>query len=493
MGSSVYIVPVDIGRQGARSDLTTEQIWATSCAPLVPRLRLVEPWGVCRMAVGVRPFTPTEDARGPFPIEPLIPVMAPRRKVAIMGLGYVGLPTALALLEAGTDVVGVDVSAGRLAAIRARRVDLSPLDRSRLSRQLRSGRLLLSRRASAIADADAVIIAVPTPVDEHLVPDLSILEAACASVVAEARPGQTLILTSTSYVGSTRDLLVRPLEARGFRVGEDIFVAFSPERIDPGNRDFPQERVPRVVGGVTEECLRRATEIVGTVAPFTHRVSSPEVAELTKLHENIFRAVNIALANEMAEVARHIDVDISEVIDAAATKPYGFMRFSPGPGVGGPCIPCDPLYLLWQLRRERVEAPLVERAMASIASRPGRVVQRAMELLAERRVPLSSASVLVLGVAYKPGVEDVRESPAVEIIGRLAAAGADVSFADPLVTRLRVDGQELEAIAHPERHPFDLVIVHTVSRAMDLAWLADQRAVLDAAYAVPRSMGVASL
>ncbi|HET7026297.1 MAG TPA: nucleotide sugar dehydrogenase [Candidatus Limnocylindrales bacterium] len=448
------------------------------------------------MAVQVRPFAPERvpaEASVDSLLAPLFPVIAPRPKVAILGLGYVGLPTALALLEAGTDVIGVDVSAERLASIRARQVDLSPLDQARLARQLRGRRLLLSRRPAAIAAADAVIVAVPTPVDEHLVPDLEILEAACRSVVAEARPGQTLILTSTSYVGCTRDLLVRPLEERGLRVGVDVFVAFSPERIDPGNRDFPQERVPRVVGGVTAECLRRATQVVGTVAPFTHPVSSPEVAELTKLHENIFRAVNIALANEMADVARQMDVDITEVIDAAATKPYGFMRFSPGPGVGGHCIPCDPHYLLWQLRRERLEAPLVERAMSAIASRPGRVVERAAEVLAARRQTLRGARVLVLGVAYKPHVEDVRESPAVEIIRRLNDAGAEVAFADPLVSRLRIDGRDLCADPAPEQRVFDLVIVHTVEASANLGWLADQPAVLDASFAVPRSLGAESL
>jgi nucleotide sugar dehydrogenase len=418
--------------------------------------------------------------------------MVDRPRVAILGLGYVGLPTALALLEAGSDVIGIDVSGKRLAAIRSRRVDLSPLDHGRLAKALRGRRLRLSRRSADLAGADTVIVAVPTPVDEHLTPDLSLLEAACASVVAAARPGQTIILTSTSYVGCTRDLLVRPLEKRGFTVGEDIFVAFSPERVDPGNISFPQERVPRVVGGVTPECLRRAVRVVGAVALFTHQVSSPEVAEMTKLHENIFRAVNIALVNEMADVAREMDIDIAEVIQAASTKPYGFMPFSPGPGVGGHCIPCDPHYLLWQLRRERVQAPLIEQAMISIARRPGQVVARAAEVLAERHQTLRGAHVIVVGVAYKPGVEDVRESPALEIMQRLLDAGAKVAFADRLVDSVHVGSNEFSAERRPASGRWDLAIVHTYDPVMDLDWLDGVSTVLDASFRV-KSLGVTTL
>lgn len=425
-------------------------------------------------------------------VSDLVPVMAERPRVAILGLGYVGLPTALALLEAGTDVIGIDVSPQRIAAIRARRVDLSPLDHNRLAKALRRGHLALTRRSADLARAETVIIAVPTPVDEHLVPDLSILEAACASVVAAARAGQTIILTSTSYVGCTRDLIVRPLQQRGFTIGRDIFVAFSPERIDPGNTSFPQEQVPRVVGGVTTECLVRAISVVGAVAPFTHEVSSPEVAEMTKLHENIFRAVNIALVNEMADVARGLDIDITEVIAAANTKPYGFMAFSPGPGVGGHCIPCDPHYLLWQLRSDRVQAPLIEQAMNSIARRPGQVVERAAEVLAGRNMNLQGAAVIVVGVAYKAGVEDVRESPALEVIERLIKAGAKVSFTDRLVECLHVDGLELCADRDPGNGRYDLAIIHTFDSDMDLNWLDTVPLVLDATYRV-KAVGVATL
>ena len=434
---------------------------------------------------------PLAEVQGRF--TELIPVMVDRPpRVAILGLGYVGLPTALALLEAGTDVIGIDASSERLAAIRSRRVDVSPLDQRRLAKALRGRRLSLSRRSMDLGRADTVIIAVPTPVDDHLIPDLSILEAACASVVVAARPGQTIILTSTSYIGCTRDLLVRPLEQRGFTVGEDIFVAFSPERIDPGNVTFPQERVPRVVGGVTPECLRRAVSVVGAVAPFTHEVSSPEVAEMTKLHENIFRAVNVALVNEMADIARGMDIDVAEVIEAASTKPYGFMPFWPGPGVGGHCIPCDPHYLLWQLRHDRLEAPLIERAMASLARRPGQVVARASEVLAQARQTVRGARIIVVGVAYKRGVEDVRESPALEIMQHLIDAGATVAFTDRLVDCLHFGSQEIYAERDPGSKPWDLAIIHTFDPATDLNWLDGVPSVLDASFRL-KSVGVATL
>lgn len=454
--------------------------------------------GVAVIGVG---NAPTDDDRGAMvgvferagAAPPFTVLAAARPRVAVVGLGYVGLPTALALLEADADVVGIDISVSRLAAIRSRRVDLSPLDRTRLSRALRGRRLTLSRRPVDIASAEYVIVAVPTPVDEHLVPDLSILRAACAGVVAAARVGQTLILTSTSYVGSTRDLLVRPLEARGFSVGKDIFVAYSPERIDPGNTTFPQERVPRVVGGTTDECRRRAVRVVGAVAPFTHEVSSLEAAEMVKLHENIFRAVNIALANEMADVSRGLGIDAAEVVAAASTKPYGYMPFYPGPGVGGHCIPCDPHYLLWQLRRERVDAPVVEQAMRSVAQRPGRVVARAAEILGARGVRLDGARVLVMGVAYKPGVEDVRESPAVEIIERLFAAGCEVAFSDPLVDCLRVGHRDLSSVRAPEQLAWDLVIVHTAPDPGATAWLKAAPAVLDASFRIDPSIEAVAL
>jgi nucleotide sugar dehydrogenase len=261
-----------------------------------------------------------------------------------------------------------------------------------------------------------------------------------------------------------------------------VFVAFAPERIDPGNPRHPAHEVPRVVGGVTPECLERASLTLAAYAAEVHRVSSPEVAELTKLYENTFRAVNISLANEFAEISRTLEVDIAEVVGAASTKPYGFLPFWPGPGVGGHCIPCDPHYLLWQLRGRRVNAPMIETAMSLVAQRPAQVVRRAAEILAAGGRTLAGANILVVGVAYKPGVSDVRESPALEIIDRLGEAGAAVAYADELVPAIRVRAGELKSLLEPGLADWDLVVVHTVHPTSSTRWLAQHRAVLDTTY-----------
>lgn len=404
--------------------------------------------------------------------------------VAVVGLGYVGLPTAIALATAGARVIGVDVNPDRIAAIRSGAVDLLEQDALQLQLML-PHRLQLSCDPAAIAAADAVIIGVPTPVDKHLIPDLSPLAAACAQVVKHARAGQTIILTSTSYVGTTRDLLARPLESRGLQVGTDLHVAFSPERINPGDNQVAHREVPRVVGGMTPACCRSAAAILRRTTARVHEVSSPEAAELTKLFENTFRAVNIALANEFANASSALAVDVTEVIDAAATKPYGFMPFSPGPGVGGHCIPCDPHYLLWQLRTQRIDLPIVESAMREIASRPTQLVARCRELLGDRGQAIQGARIAVVGVAYKAGVEDVRESPALEIISRLRGLGAQVMFVDPFVAAIRLeDGSELRG-CQPDTGvvpPLDLAVLHTRHPGTDLNWLDQVPIVLDATY-----------
>ncbi|WP_412744724.1 nucleotide sugar dehydrogenase [Krasilnikovia sp. MM14-A1004] len=408
---------------------------------------------------------------------------------AVVGLGYVGLPTALALHDSGLRVLGLDVSDARIADIRAGRADLLAADRQRVASALTTdaadesgGAFVLTSDASLLPEAETVLVCVPTPIDEHLAPDLTALRAACRTAVEHAVPGQTLVLTSTTYVGCTRDLLVGPLRDRGFEVGVDIFVAFAPERIDPGNDRHVQQQVPRVVGGVTPECVKRAAALLEHCAGSVHAVSSVEAAEMTKLYENTFRAVNISMANEFADISRGLGLDITEVITAAATKPYGFMPFFPGPGVGGHCIPCDPHYLLWQLRGDRVSSPLIETAMTLVAGRPTKVVQRVVEVLAERETCIVGARVLIRGVAYKPGVADVRESPALEIIERLRRAGARVWFADELVDTVRVGGVEMTSVAEPGSMDWDLVIVHTLHPGADVSWLSNVPAVLDTTY-----------
>ena len=407
------------------------------------------------------------------------PLAAPR--VAVVGLGYVGLPTALGLFESGAMVLGIDASSARLRSIGDGDVDLLPQDRERLSLALdQPGAFILTSDAGMLREADVVMICVPTPVDSHLNPDLALLRLACDAVVKHARAGQVIILTSTSYPGCTRDMLAVPLQARGLMIGQTVYIASSPERIDPANAAFPQRTVPRVVGGVTPECTRRAASVVRLLTPIVHTVSSPEAAEMTKLVENSFRAVNIAFANEMAEVARSLDLSISEVIDAAATKPYGFMPFYPGTGVGGHCIPCDPHYLLWRLRAIRSEAPILAKAMTAIAQRPHQVVSQIAEALSESGRGIRGARVLVVGVTYKPDVRDTRGSPAIEILSRIADLGGHVDYHDPFVSSVSLDEQRvLLAVSEPDAASYDLVLIHTLHSHVRYGWLSDARLVLD--------------
>jgi nucleotide sugar dehydrogenase len=413
--------------------------------------------------------------------------MAPRAPasgtydVAVVGLGYVGLPTALAFHAAGGRVLAIDASAARIAKVRDGTVDLLESDHARLEAALSDDAFALVTDPSYASWARAVIICVPTPVTPHLVPDLDALKAACGAAVCHAVPGQVIILTSTSYVGCTEDLLAAPLATRGLGAGQDVFVAFSPERIDPGNDRYAHELVPRVVGGTTPQCTAAAAKVLAHCTSSLHEVSSTGAAELTKLFENTFRAVNIALANEMAEVSRVLSLDVMEVIKAAATKPYGFMPFFPGPGAGGHCIPCDPHYLLWQLREARLQTPVVTEAMSAIAGRPRRVVERIREVLSDAGIGLSGARVLVLGVTYKPDVEDLRESPALEIMRSLQVAGAEVEYHDPHTPEVCLGDRVLRSV-DPATSPADLVVVHTRHRALDLDWLSEDQLVLDTTY-----------
>lgn len=403
--------------------------------------------------------------------------------IAIVGLGYVGLPTALAFHAAGSRVLGLDVSERRLSVIREERADLLPTDRERLSTALTDGEFSMTADVARLSRAAAVIVCVPTPVDHYLMPDLAILRGACAAVVEAAVPGQVLVLTSTTYVGTTRDMLIEPLSRRGLQVGTDIFVAFSPERIDPGNDRHAHEDVPRVLGGFTPACSSRAEAVLKSYARNVHIVPSTDAAEMTKLVENTFRAVNIALANEFAEICQVMGMEVMDVINAAATKPYGFMPFFPGPGVGGHCIPCDPHYLLWQLRKERLSTPVIEQAMTAIAARPHRVVDRIRETLSDAGKGLHGARVLVVGVSYKPDVEDLRESPALEIMSGLIAQGATIAYSDPFFQTVALpDGTTLIGVDDPVSFDAEIVLVHTAHKSADHSWLAEHPLVLDATY-----------
>jgi nucleotide sugar dehydrogenase len=427
---------------------------------------------------------PVADRRRPDTTAPVFAAPC-RPAVAIVGLGYVGLPAALAFQRAGRRVIGIDVDAERLRAISARAVDLGDRDGDVLEQALAEDALQLTAEASAAADADVVVICVPTPVDAERRPDQGALRAACAGVVAHARPGQVIILSSTTYVGTTRELLVDPLRARSLEPGSDVAVAFAPERILPGAGLDHHRGVPRVVGGATPACTEAALAVLGPTLDELHPVSSLEAAELTKLFENSFRAVNLAFVNEIARVAGHYAVDPIELVDAAATKPYGFLSHHPGPGVGGHCIPVDPHWLLAPLDGAGVQLPVLRSAMVALDERPGEVASRVLRMLGAAGIAPECARALVVGVAYKGGLSDARESPGRAILERLAAAGCAIGYHDPLVPRIALGDR---ALTHDDRNDpsaYDIAVLATLHPGHDYRWLGEVPQILDGTYRWP--------
>ncbi|WP_281248223.1 nucleotide sugar dehydrogenase [Corynebacterium pacaense] len=403
--------------------------------------------------------------------------------MGIIGLGYVGLPTAISLADKGHSVIGYDLSPSRIGAILGGNVDLSDAKREMLRRFLDSGQIQVSTDPEGLVDASAIIICVPTPINRHRVPDLDALNSSIETVLSVVHPGQTIILTSTTYVGCTRSMIADRLTDRGFTVGKDVFVAFSPERINPGVVENEPMKTPRVLGGVTAQCSEAAMETIRDTASMVHVVSSPEVAEMTKLLENTFRAVNIAFINEFSDAAEHYGVPISEVIEAASTKPYGFMKFTPGPGVGGHCIPCDPEYLLWGLKAEHARAPITETVMNEIAERPMRVVQSIQNVLGANGRSLHDSWIHMAGVAFKPNVADVRESPALVIIEELIRRGARVTYSDTHVDSVRVNGGYIDASPASIAEGADLVVVHTLHEGETVGgWESINSRVFDATF-----------
>ncbi len=367
-------------------------------------------------------------------------------RICVIGQGYVGLPLAVAFARRGFRVVGLDVNPEYVASLGSGRSHIPDVPDETLQELLRSGRYQPTTDRAVLAECDVVLICVPTPLRKSKDPDISYVVAAAQDAVRAFRPGQLVVLESTTYPGTTEELL-RPLfEERGARVGHDLFLAFSPERIDPANATFKVTDIPKVVGGVTPACSELAAALYREIVPRVHPVSSPTVAELAKLYENTFRNVNIALANEFALMCRRLGVETREVIDAAATKPFGFMPFYPGPGIGGHCIPIDPLYLSWKMRLNGYEARFIALADDINRGMPAQVVGMVVEALNEDGRSVRGARILVLGVAYKRAVGDTRESPAEEIIVRLRQWGGDVSYADPYVSTFHVGETALKAV-----------------------------------------------
>jgi UDP-N-acetyl-D-glucosamine dehydrogenase len=394
--------------------------------------------------------------------------------VAIIGAGYVGLPLADVFADAGKRVLLVDVSQAVVDGLNRGESHIGDVPSDKLGRHVEAGMLAATTDYAALSEADAVLIALPTPLSKHREPDLSILLGAVRDLAPRLRPGQLVVLESTTYPGTTRESVLPLLEAGGLEVGEDFFLAFSPERVDPGNGTWTTRNVPKVVGGITDACRRRAVELYSGAVETVHEVSTPEAAELTKLLENIFRSVNIALMNELAQLCERMGIDVWEVVDAAATKPFGFMSFKPGPGLGGHCIPIDPFYLTWKAREYGFYTEFIELAGKVNENMPYHcrsLISQALNHGLQRS--LSGSKILVLGVAYKSDIGDTRESPAVKLIELLRRAGADVAYHDPHVPEL--NGARSVAL---EPAQYDCVAIVTAHSGTDYDRIVDEAKVV---------------
>jgi len=418
---------------------------------------------------------------------------AERREVlfGIVGLGYVGLPLAYELTRAGYRVLGYDISRRVVDGLMAGRSHVKDISDQQLQSMLAGDRFVATTEASRLREPDAVSICVPTPLSKFKDPDVSYIVAATNAVRAAVRPGQAVILESTTYPGTTREVMLPALKSTGLTVGQDLFLAFSPERVDPGNVTWTTRNTPKVVGGITPECTRVVTALYQPAIERIVAVSSIETAELVKLLENTFRSVNIGLVNEMAIVCDKLGVDVWEVIDAAATKPFGFMKFTPGPGVGGHCIPVDPHYLAWKMRGLNYKTRFIDLAGELNSEMPHFWVQKVAESLNNDGRAVKGSQVLVLGVAYKKDIEDLRESPALDIIRLLEAQGARVSYHDPWVGRFTEDGVERVSVPLTRQalQAADCVMVVTDHSAIDYGQVREHaRMVVDTRNALRRNL-----
>lgn len=387
-------------------------------------------------------------------------------KVGVIGLGYVGLPLAVAFAEAGHEVVGVDVDAAKLTSLQHGTSYIEDVPDSAIAEH--ASACTWTSDYSELSAADAVVIAVPTPLTPNREPDLGALVASASALAGVLREGQLVVLESTTYPGTTRERLVPLLEESGLKAGTDFLVAFSPERIDPGRTDFTMRTTPKVVGGDGPEAAARAKALYEQVCDTVIEVSTPDAAEMTKLLENIYRAVNIALVNEMAVICDRMGIDVWEVVEAAATKPYGFASFKPGPGLGGHCLPVDPFYLSWKAREYGVSAEFVELAGRTNQNMPRIAVERTIEALNRNGVATSNAEIAILGVSYKPDVGDLRESPALSIMEQLQDLGATLSYHDSHIETLPAFGLKSEPLGDVISRA-DLTVIVTAHSSVDYA------------------------
>src|SRR5438477_2962691 len=390
----------------------------------------------------------TATAAVPTAIDNLMAKAKDRTAVfGIVGLGYVGLPLAMEIVRAGYRVLGFDVNPRVVDSLNGGHSHIQDVPAGTVADAVKAKRFAATADLARLNEPDVISISVPTPLSKTKDPDVSYVLAATESVKRALRKGQLVVLESTTYPGTTRELMLPALESTGLKVGEDFFLAFSPERVDPGNERFNTRNTPKVVGGITPNCLKVALALYQPAIDTLVPVSSPEAAELVKILENTFRSVNIGLVNEMAIVCDKLGVDVWEVIDAAGTKPFGFMKFTPGPGIGGHCIPLDPHYLAWKMRTLNYKTRFIDLASEINSQMPAFVVEKVAHALNDDRKPVNGSRILVLGVAYKRDIDDVRESPALDVIRLLEEQGATVVFHDPFIKCVREDGRMREGVA----------------------------------------------
>jgi UDP-N-acetyl-D-glucosamine dehydrogenase len=395
--------------------------------------------------------------------------------IGVVGLGYVGLPLALEFGRAGFRVVGYDISHDVVDSLMRGESHIKDVPAADVAALVSAGKFEATTDESRLREMDAVSIAVPTPLAKTRDPDMTYVIAAADAIARNCHPGLLIVLESTTYPGTTRDLMQPKLEAAGLTVGEDVFLAFSPERVDPGNPTWNTRNTPKVVGGITPACTELASALYATCSETIVPVSSTETAELVKLLENTFRSVNIGLVNEMQIVCDKLGVNVWEVIEAAATKPFGFMKFNPGPGIGGHCIPLDPHYLAWKMRTLNYKTRFIDLASEINSEMPALVVQRVAQALNDQRKPVKGCRILVLGVAYKRDVDDMRESPALDVMSLLEERGADVVYHDPHVASFRDDGHEKVSVpfTDAELARADAVVIITDHSTVDYQRVVD--------------------
>ncbi len=408
----------------------------------------------------------------------------------VIGLGYVGLPLAVEAASSGLRAIGFDVQQRVVDKVNAGESHIQDVPSAEVAKLRKKGLLEATTDMKRLGECDVVSICVPTPLSKTRDPDVSYIIAASESVAGALRPGQLVILESTTYPGTTREILLPALEATGLQVGKDFHLCFSPERVDPGNPTWNTKNTPKVVGGITPSCTEAGAEFYETFLDTVVRVSSAEAAELTKILENTFRAVNIGLVNETAIISDRLGVDVWEVIDAAATKPFGFMKFTPGPGLGGHCIPVDPHYLSWKMRSLNYKTRFIELASEINAEMPIFVVNKVREALNRNKRSVNGSHVLVLGVAYKRDIDDVRESPALDVIRLLEADGAHVDYHDPHVPTLQEDGKVMKSVKLTDAalKEADAVVIVTDHNDFDYGNIVKKsRVLVDARHVAPRT------